>query len=88
MKPARSTNDGRPDPLEGGNCGTLVKNYSNGTRLNYEIQDGENRQGKVELKWMGTMDTFKLYAGIAVKLESEGHKALVQAFRESNDGRA
>lgn len=51
-----------------------------------QIQDGENRQGKVELKWMGTMDTFKLYAGIAVKLESEGHKALVQAFRESNDG--
>lgn len=30
---------------------------------------------QVELKWMGTMDTFKLYAGIAVKLESEGHKA-------------
>ena len=30
---------------------------------------------QVELNWMGNMDTFKLYAGIAVKLESDGHKA-------------
>lgn len=54
--------------------------------LNVQVQDGELRKGKVELNWMGNMDTFKLYAGIAVKLESDGHKALVQAFRESNDG--
>lgn len=50
------------------------------------VQDGELRSGKVELKWMGDMDTFRLYAGIAVKLDSEGHKALVQAFRETNAG--
>ncbi|CAL1148284.1 unnamed protein product, partial [Cladocopium goreaui] len=56
--------------------------------LNVQVQDGELRKGKVELNWMGNMDTFKLYAGIAVKLESDGHKALVQAFRESNDGPA
>eukprot|EP00933_Yihiella_yeosuensis_P036451 TRINITY_DN30202_c0_g1_i1.p1 TRINITY_DN30202_c0_g1~~TRINITY_DN30202_c0_g1_i1.p1 ORF type:complete len:543 (+),score=108.40 TRINITY_DN30202_c0_g1_i1:77-1705(+) len=49
-----------------------------------QIQDGELRQGKVELHWMGDMENFKLYAGIACKLDSEGHKALVQAFRETN----
>ena len=27
------------------------------------------------MHWMGDMDTFKLYAGLAVKLESDGHKA-------------
>jgi len=29
------------------------------------------------------METFKVYAGIAVRLDSEGHKALVQACRET-----
>ena len=29
------------------------------------------------MNWMGNMDTFKLYAGIAVKLESDGHKATI-----------
>ena len=29
------------------------------------------------MHWMGDMDTFKLYAGLAVKLESDGHKATV-----------
>ncbi|CAE7939818.1 unnamed protein product [Symbiodinium sp. KB8] len=51
-----------------------------------QVQDGEVNRAKVELKWMGDMDTFRLYAGLAVKLESDGHKALVQAFRESNKG--
>lgn len=40
----------------------------------------------MELNWLGDMHTFKLYAGLACNLESEGHKALVQAFRESNSG--
>ena len=31
--------------------------------------------GEVELKWVGDMDTFRLYAGLAVQLESDGHKA-------------
>jgi len=48
-----------------------------------EVQAGELRKGKAELKWQGDMDTFKLYAGIACNLESEGHKALVQACRET-----
>lgn len=26
------------------------------------------------MHWMGDMGTFKLYAGLAVKLESDGHK--------------
>ena len=26
------------------------------------------------MHWMGDMSTFKLYAGLAVKLESDGHK--------------
>lgn len=47
-------------------------------------QPGELRRGHVELKWQGDIDSFKLYAGIAVSLESEGHKALVQSFREVN----
>eukprot|EP00928_Gymnodinium_smaydae_P015281 TRINITY_DN15620_c0_g1_i2.p1 TRINITY_DN15620_c0_g1~~TRINITY_DN15620_c0_g1_i2.p1 ORF type:complete len:536 (-),score=128.78 TRINITY_DN15620_c0_g1_i2:206-1813(-) len=47
------------------------------------VNDGENRKGVVEVKWNGTMDTFKLYAGIAVSLDSVGHKALVQACREA-----
>lgn len=47
------------------------------------VQPNELRRGKVELKWHGGMDTFKLYAGIAVSLDSEGHKALVQACRET-----
>eukprot|EP00439_Symbiodinium_sp_Y106_P018502 s4939_g2.t1 len=51
-----------------------------------QVQDGEVNRAKVELKWVGDMDTFRLYAGLAVQLESDGHKALVQAFRESNKG--
>mmetsp|Transcript_94041 Transcript_94041/g.261785 ORF Transcript_94041/g.261785 Transcript_94041/m.261785 type:complete len:534 (+) Transcript_94041:61-1662(+) len=47
------------------------------------LQPSELRRGKVELKWNGGMDTFKLYAGIAVSLTSEGHRALVQACRET-----
>mmetsp|Transcript_78358 Transcript_78358/g.196735 ORF Transcript_78358/g.196735 Transcript_78358/m.196735 type:complete len:541 (+) Transcript_78358:65-1687(+) len=48
-----------------------------------ETQANELRRGVVELKWQGDLDTFKLYAGIACKLDSEGHKALVQACRET-----
>jgi len=48
-----------------------------------EVQAVEKRKGLVELKWQGDMDSFKLYAGIACSLDSEGHKALVQACRES-----
>jgi len=46
-------------------------------------QPGELRQGLVELKWQGDIETFRLYAGVAVTLDSEGHKALVQACRET-----
>merc|ERR1711957_371735 len=46
------------------------------------VGDNEVRRGKVELIWNGGMDTFKLYAGCAVSLTSDGHKALVQATRE------
>jgi len=46
-------------------------------------QPNELRRGVVELKWQGDMDTFKLYAGIACTLDSEGHKALVQSCRET-----
>jgi len=49
-----------------------------------EVQSGESRRGQVELKWMNSMDAMKLYAGLAVRLDSDGHKALVQAFRETN----
>mmetsp|Transcript_73131 Transcript_73131/g.145041 ORF Transcript_73131/g.145041 Transcript_73131/m.145041 type:complete len:498 (-) Transcript_73131:49-1542(-) len=51
---------------------------------NVELQAGERRCGELELKWLGDLNTFKAYSGIAVKLDSEGHKALVQAFRETN----
>lgn len=47
------------------------------------VQPGEIRRGKIELKWSGDMDTFRMYAGIAVSLQSDGHKALVQACRET-----
>merc|ERR1711920_479318 len=47
------------------------------------INDGELRRGKVELKWQGTEDAAKLYAGVACDLKSEGHKAIVQACRET-----
>jgi acetylornithine deacetylase len=50
---------------------------------NVKVNDNELRRGIIELKWPGGMDTFKLYAGVAVKLDSDGHKALVQACRES-----
>jgi len=49
-----------------------------------ETQAGERRCGELELKWLGDLETFKCYSGIAVNLDSEGHKALVQAFRETN----
>jgi acetylornithine deacetylase len=48
------------------------------------VNDSELRRGKVELKWNGGMDTFKLYAGIACNLQSNGHKAMVQACRETH----
>jgi len=44
---------------------------------------GEYRTGKVEMKWNGSMETAKLYAGVACSLTSEGHKAIVQACRET-----
>merc|ERR1712130_455002 len=47
------------------------------------LQPNELRRGKVELKWQGDMDTFKMYAGIAVNLDSDGHKALIQSVRET-----
>merc|ERR1712228_31816 len=47
-----------------------------------QVQDRELRSGKVELKWNGGMETFKLYAGVACDLNSNGHKALMQACRE------
>jgi len=50
-----------------------------------EVQPNELRKGLVELKWQGDLDTFKMYAGIACKLDSEGHKALCQSIRESLD---
>lgn len=48
-----------------------------------DIADNESRRGKVELKWAEGLDVFQLYAGVAVNLESDGHKALVQAIRET-----
>jgi acetylornithine deacetylase len=50
------------------------------------VNDNELRRGVVELKWNGTMESFNLYAGVAVSLSSEGHKALVQSVRESYAG--
>lgn len=47
------------------------------------VMPGELRRGQVELKWQGDMDTFLLYAGVAVRLDSEGHKAIIQACRET-----
>lgn len=49
-----------------------------------EIQAGELRQGKIEWKWNGTLENFQLYEGVACNLDSPGHKALVQAFRETH----
>jgi len=48
-----------------------------------QTQPSELRRGLVELKWQGDLDTFRLYAGLAVSLDSEGHKAIVQACRET-----
>lgn len=48
-----------------------------------QVQPNELKRGKLQLTWHGGMDTFRLYAGIAVRLDSEGHKALVQACRET-----
>lgn len=48
-----------------------------------QVQPNELKRGKVALKWHGGIETFRLYAGIAVQLESEGHKALVQSCRET-----
>jgi len=48
-----------------------------------ETQTGETRAGVVELKWNGTIENFLLYEGVAVNLDSPGHKAMVQAFREA-----
>lgn len=49
-----------------------------------EVQPSELRKGLVELKWQGDLDTFKMYAGIACTLDSEGHKALLQSCRETS----
>lgn len=49
-----------------------------------QTNDSELRRGTVELTWLGDLNTFKTYAGVAVSLDSPGHKALVQAFRETN----
>jgi len=38
----------------------------------------------LELKWNGDLDTMRSYEGIACSLDSPGHKALVQAVRETN----
>merc|ERR1712032_1419182 len=46
-------------------------------------QTGELRRGTFELKWLGDLNTFHLYAGIACRLDSEGHKALIQACKET-----
>mmetsp|Transcript_95449 Transcript_95449/g.267345 ORF Transcript_95449/g.267345 Transcript_95449/m.267345 type:complete len:219 (+) Transcript_95449:1-657(+) len=46
-------------------------------------QPNELRRGLVEIKWQGDLASFQLYAGIAVSLDSEGHKALVQSCRET-----
>jgi len=47
-----------------------------------ELQTGELRKGVVEMKWNGTMESFRLYEGVAVNMDSEGFKALIQACRE------
>jgi len=49
-----------------------------------ETQPSELRRGRVELKWQGDVESMRLYAGVACSLDSEGHKALVQACRETN----
>lgn len=49
-----------------------------------EVAAGELRKGLVELKWQGDLESFRLYAGIACHLDSQGHKALVQGVREVN----
>lgn len=46
-------------------------------------QPGELRRGTFSLKWKGDIDTFRMYAGVACRLDSEGHLALVQACRET-----
>jgi acetylornithine deacetylase len=46
-------------------------------------QPGELRRGTFEIKWHGGLETFRLYAGVACRLDSEGHKALIQACRET-----
>merc|ERR1719215_1146867 len=48
-----------------------------------ETQPGETRKGVIELKWSGDIDTMRSYEGIACSLDSQGHKALVQAIRET-----
>jgi len=48
-----------------------------------EIQEGEVRAGRIDWKWNGTLASFKLYEGVACDLTSSGHKAIVQAFRET-----
>merc|ERR1712151_788167 len=50
---------------------------------NVEVQPGELRQGVIELKWNSDLDTMFAYEGVACDLNSAGHKALVQAVRET-----
>lgn len=52
---------------------------------NVELAKDERRRGHVEITWTGGLDHARLYAGVAVTLDSVGHKALVQAFRETNE---
>jgi acetylornithine deacetylase len=47
-----------------------------------EIQAGERRKGVIEWKWGSKLEEFLLYEGVACDMDSAGHKALVQAFRE------
>lgn len=50
---------------------------------NVEVQAGELKRAEVELIWQGDIVTWRHYEGIAVSLDSEGHKALVQSCREA-----
>merc|ERR1719247_1161043 len=48
-----------------------------------EVAQGESHRGKVLFEWLSNEDTMSLYEGVACTIDSEGHKALVQAIREA-----
>eukprot|EP00812_Abedinium_dasypus_P000603 NODE_1070_length_1252_cov_257.777778.p1 GENE.NODE_1070_length_1252_cov_257.777778~~NODE_1070_length_1252_cov_257.777778.p1 ORF type:complete len:267 (-),score=75.59 NODE_1070_length_1252_cov_257.777778:136-936(-) len=50
------------------------------------LEAGENRRATVEFEWGGARDTFKLFEGVKVRLDTVGHKAMIQAFRETYGG--